>query len=168
AKPSGTRTPNGCSSRIISPSEAFLPPTRPTSDSPISENQRTKRIRVPLPSAIQSAHLDAAAQRVVHRTGATALPAPAAAGLRSQPTAARGIFSSGGDSMRRIGWLAAIPAFALACATSSSSEKMSDTTKAQSSAQSAFQKAADAQKKAVDEQQKLEQAQRDVVAAQKA
>ena len=63
--------------------------------------------------------------------------------------------------MRRIGWLAAIPAFALACATSSSSEKMSDTTKAQSSAQSAFQKAADAQKKAVDEQQKLEQAQRD-------
>jgi len=70
--------------------------------------------------------------------------------------------------MRRIGWLAAIPAFALACATSSSSEKMSDTTKAQSSAQSAFQKAADAQKKAVDEQQKLEQAQRDVVAAQKA
>src|SRR5712671_5945919 len=47
ANPSGTRTPKGDSDRIISPSEAFLPPTRPTSDRPTSENQRTKRMHAP-------------------------------------------------------------------------------------------------------------------------
>ena len=31
AKPSGTRTPSGTSSRSSSPSEAFFPPTEPTS-----------------------------------------------------------------------------------------------------------------------------------------
>src|SRR5438309_2661074 len=47
ANPSGTRTPTGARDRIISPSDAFFPPTSPTSDRPMSENQRTKRMRVP-------------------------------------------------------------------------------------------------------------------------
>ena len=40
AKPLGTFTPLGVSSRYISPSEAFLPPTSGTSSIPISSNQR--------------------------------------------------------------------------------------------------------------------------------
>src|SRR5690349_1175401 len=39
--------PSGCSSRIISPSDATFPPTRPTSASPTSPNHRTKRMRMP-------------------------------------------------------------------------------------------------------------------------
>src|SRR5438309_5922283 len=47
ANPSGTRTRSGESDRIISPKDAFFPPTSPTSARPIWENQRTKRMRVP-------------------------------------------------------------------------------------------------------------------------
>src|SRR6266446_10200499 len=52
ANPSGTRTPSGDSDRIISPSEAFLPPTRPTSGRPTSENHRTKRMHAPPPAGV--------------------------------------------------------------------------------------------------------------------
>jgi colicin import membrane protein len=70
--------------------------------------------------------------------------------------------------MRRM-WLAAIPALALACATSKSDEqKMSGTARNQSQAQQKLQRAADAQKHALEEQQKAEKAQQDVVNAQKA
>src|SRR5690349_860849 len=70
--------------------------------------------------------------------------------------------------MRRMWWLATIPALALGCATgSSNNQKMSDSTKTQSQAQQALQRAADAQKQALEEQQKAEQLQQDVMKKQK-
>jgi len=60
-----------------------------------------------------------------------------------------------------------IPAFALACATSSPNQ-MSGTRRAQDDAQQQYQGAASAQKHAAEEQQKAEQAERDVTKAQKA
>ena len=65
--------------------------------------------------------------------------------------------------------LVVIPAFAVACATSSpsSSGKQSETARAQTSAQSSFQRAADAQKNALAEQNKAEEADRQVTEAQK-
>jgi hypothetical protein len=70
--------------------------------------------------------------------------------------------------MRRIGWLATIPALALGCASGSSNNKpTSEAVKTQSQAQQALQRAADAQKRALDEQQKAEQLQQEVVQKQK-
>jgi len=70
--------------------------------------------------------------------------------------------------MRRMSWLATIPALALACATGSKNEKpSSEAVKTQSQAQAALQRAADAQKRALDEQQKAEQQQQVVVQKQK-
>ena len=66
--------------------------------------------------------------------------------------------------MRRM--IFAIPALALACATSSPSQK-SGTRQAQDDAQQQYQNAANAQKHATEEQQKAEQAQLDVTKAQK-
>ena len=40
AKPLGTRMPSVDNAAYICPKDAFLPPTRPTSSSRISENQR--------------------------------------------------------------------------------------------------------------------------------
>ena len=68
--------------------------------------------------------------------------------------------------MRRI--LFSLPAFALACATSSPNQQLSGTRRAQDDAQQQYQGAATAQKHAADEQQKAEQAERDVTKAQKA
>jgi dsDNA-specific endonuclease/ATPase MutS2 len=71
--------------------------------------------------------------------------------------------------MRRMSWLATIPALALACATGSKNEKpSSEAVKTQSQAQAALQRAADAQKRALEEQQKAEQLQQEVVQKQKA
>jgi len=61
-----------------------------------------------------------------------------------------------------------IPAFALACATSSPNQQMSGTRRAQDDAEQQYQGAATAQKHAAEEQQKAEQAQLDVTKAQKA
>src|SRR6266852_4112077 len=70
--------------------------------------------------------------------------------------------------MRRMWWLATIPALALGCATgSSNNQKMSESTKTQTQAQQALQKAADAQKQALQEQQKAEQLQQEVTQKQK-
>jgi len=60
-----------------------------------------------------------------------------------------------------------IPAFVLACATSSPNQQMTATGKAQRDAQQQYQVAANAQKHAAEEQQKAEQAQREVTKAQK-
>src|SRR5690606_41030280 len=49
AKPSGTLMPSRDSSLIISPSEAFLPPTRATSSMPLSANQTTCSVNDALP-----------------------------------------------------------------------------------------------------------------------
>src|SRR4051795_6982573 len=68
--------------------------------------------------------------------------------------------------MRRI--LFSLPAFALACATSSPNQQLSGTRRAQDDAQQQYQGAATAQKHAAEEQQKAEQAQKDVTSAQKA
>jgi len=68
--------------------------------------------------------------------------------------------------MRRMFFL--IPAFALACATSSPNQQMSGTRRAQDDAQQQYQSAATAQKHAAEEQQKAEQAEKDVTKAQKA
>jgi hypothetical protein len=68
--------------------------------------------------------------------------------------------------MRRM--LFSIPAFALACATSSPNQQLSGTRRAQDDAQQQYQGAATAQKHAAEEQQKAEQAQKDVTKAQKA
>jgi uncharacterized membrane protein YqiK len=71
-------------------------------------------------------------------------------------------------NMRRMWWLATIPALALGCATgSSNNQKMSESTKTQTQAQQALQKAADAQKQALAEQQKAEQLQQEVTQKQK-
>lgn len=52
--------------------------------------------------------------------------------------------------MRRMSWLATIPALALGCATGSSNQKpSSEAVKTQSQAQAALQRAADAQKRAL-------------------
>jgi hypothetical protein len=67
--------------------------------------------------------------------------------------------------MRRIFF--SIPAFALACATSSPNQQLSGTRRAQDDAQQQYQGAASAQKHAAEEQQKAEQAERDVTKAQK-
>jgi hypothetical protein len=67
--------------------------------------------------------------------------------------------------MRRIFFL--VPAFALACATSSPNQQLSGTRRAQDDAQQQYQGAASAQKHAAEEQQKAEQAERDVTKAQK-
>jgi hypothetical protein len=64
--------------------------------------------------------------------------------------------------------LFSIPAFALACATSSPNQQLSGTRRAQDDAQQQYQGAATAQKHAAEEQQKAEQAQKDVTKAQKA
>jgi hypothetical protein len=64
--------------------------------------------------------------------------------------------------------LFSIPAFALACATSSPNQQLSGTRRAQDDAQQQYQGAATAQKHAAEEQQKAEQAERDVTTAQKA
>jgi hypothetical protein len=68
--------------------------------------------------------------------------------------------------MRRL--LVSIPAFLLACATSSPSQQASGTRRAQDEAQQQYQNAATAQKQATEEQLKAEQAERDVTKAQKA
>jgi len=68
--------------------------------------------------------------------------------------------------MRRMFFL--IPAFALACATSSPNQQMSGTRRAQDDAQQQYQSAATAQKHAAEEQQKAGQAEKDVTKAQKA
>jgi colicin import membrane protein len=68
--------------------------------------------------------------------------------------------------MRRTWWIAGVPALVLACSTSSGETK-SDTSRAQSKAQSDFQRAADAQKSALAEQKKAEQADQAVTDAQK-
>lgn len=67
--------------------------------------------------------------------------------------------------MQRIFFL--IPALALACATSTPSQQMSETRQAQDDAQKQYQNAANSQKHAAEEQQKAEQAERDVTRAQK-
>jgi hypothetical protein len=70
--------------------------------------------------------------------------------------------------MRRMWWLATIPALALGCATgSSNNQKTSESVKTQTQAQQALQKAADAQKQALAEQQKAEQLQQEVTQKQK-
>jgi oligoendopeptidase F len=70
--------------------------------------------------------------------------------------------------MRRMSWVAVIPALALGCATGSSNEKpTSEAVKTQSQAQAALQRAADGQKRALEEQQKAEQLQQQVVQKQK-
>ncbi len=70
--------------------------------------------------------------------------------------------------MRRMWWLATIPALALGCASGSSNQpKMSEATQTQTQAQQALQRAADAQKRALDEQQKAEQFQQEVMQKQK-
>jgi len=70
--------------------------------------------------------------------------------------------------MRRMWWLATIPALALGCASGSSNQqKMSEAAKTQTQAQQALQRAADAQKRALEEQQKAEQLQQEVMQKQK-
>ena len=69
--------------------------------------------------------------------------------------------------MRRIWWMAAVPALLFGCASSKSDTKMSDSAKTQTAAQQSLQKAADAQKHALEEQQKAEQLQQEVVQKQK-
>lgn len=70
--------------------------------------------------------------------------------------------------MRRMWWLATIPALAIGCATGSSDNKpTSEAVKTQTQAQQALQKAADAQKQALQEQQKAEQLQQEVTQKQK-
>ena len=57
--------------------------------------------------------------------------------------------------MRRMSWMAVIPALALSCAMGSKEEKpSSEAVKTQSQAQAALQRAADGQKRALGEQQK--------------
>jgi len=68
--------------------------------------------------------------------------------------------------MRRMFFL--IPAFALACATSSPNQQVSGTSRAQDDAQQQYQGAASAQKHAAEEQLKAEQDERDVTKAQMA
>ena len=71
--------------------------------------------------------------------------------------------------MRRIWWLATIPALALGCATGSSNNQKptSEAVRTQTQAQQALQRAADAQKQALAEQQKAEQLQQEVTQKQK-
>lgn len=69
--------------------------------------------------------------------------------------------------MRRIWWMAAVPALLFGCASGKSETKMSESAKTQTAAQLSLQKAADAQKHALEEQQKAEQLQQEVVTKQK-
>src|SRR2546421_6143805 len=167
ANPSGTRTPSGESDRIISPKDAFFPPTSPTSARPIWENQRTKRMRAP-PS---SEHVFTTGGPRIGRSfwnGPLAGSLAAGVSARSHRYAREGQPHSLEDfSMRRIWWMAAVPALLFGCASSKSDTKMSESAKTQTAAQASLQKAADAQKHALEEQQKAEQLQQEVVQKQK-
>src|SRR6266511_4069619 len=133
----------------------------------LPENQRTKRMHAPPPAG--GSHARAAPPRIGRLLDRPALARPVQVG-RKGPTlgAARGANTLEDLSMRRMWWLATIPALALGCASGSSNQpKMSEATQTQTQAQQALQRAADAQKRALDEQQKAEQFQQEVMQKQK-